>query len=431
LSLPAPRVDLLTTARADYSLILPLARALAERDDVAARLVFTGSHCSANERDGLPELRRTAPLPTALVACQGIGESHAASGLAMAEMTAGFARLWADGGRPDLCVLLGDRFELLPPASLAVLLGMPICHLYGGEEDVSYCFDTQVRNAVTKMAHLHLVMHEAQRERLLRMGEEDWRIHVCGNTAIADIAVAAGEADAAFAAHARATGLPDGPLLAACYLPPTAVPGFWRQELPMLFEALAAWPDHHVVWAGVNADPESRPIQAAIEAECARRGNHRFEANLGRARYFGLLRRARALVGNSSSGLLEAASFGLPVVNVGIRQTGRLCGDNVLSVPAEPAALGAALATALADPAFRAAARAAGNPFVRADAAGRMAELIVRAAGAAPTGLLLKRTAEGNPARVGGLQRVPEYPPIATMHAAAALADRPAGGQGA
>lgn len=410
-----PQIDVVTTARADYSMVAPIAQALVSRADVSCRVVFTGSHFSDNERPDLAARKSGITAAHAEVSCEGIGQGLAASGLAMAQMTDGFVRLWTEHS-PDICLLLGDRFELMPPASVAVLMGVPLCHVFGGEEDVSYCFDTQVRNAVTKMAHVHLVMHEAQRRRLLDMGEEGWRIHVCGNPAVDDIAGLLPQASRAFADYAREAALPlKAPIIVACYLPPTSLPAKWREELPALLRALDRWPDHSVIWAGVNTDPESTEIQAAIERHCETHTNHRFIPNLGRLRYYGLLDRAALLVGNSSSGLLEAASFKLPVVNVGIRQTGRLCGDNVINVPARVRAIEAAIGRGLGDRGFLRRVATMANPFHRKGAARMMARIVAKAAAADRPRLLLKRTMAGNPRRMGRLQRVAEYPPLAAM----------------
>jgi UDP-hydrolysing UDP-N-acetyl-D-glucosamine 2-epimerase len=394
-----------TTSRADYSLIHPIARALAHRDGVAARFVFTGAHYADNEKGGLDALMAGCGVDAIGVPAEGIGLSEGASAAAMAAMTGGFGRLWADR-RPSACVLLGDRYELLPPASVAVLYGMAIVHVFGGEEDVSYCFDTQVRNGVTKMAHLHLVMHAAMRERLLRMGEEAWRILVIGNPALEGRPRDGGAAFRAAAATGRWGG---GPYIAACYLPPTAFPGRWSEELDALLAALDAFPKHTVIWAGVNADPESPAIKARLEAHCVARRNHVFVVNLGAALFASLLEAADVIVGNSSSGLLEAPSYGLPNVTIGVRQTGRLTGAEALIVPAESGAIARALVTAVGDSEFRGRVAAAGNPYHRPGAAGAAADAIMAALAQERAALMLKRTLNDNPKEWMGLKRVPEY----------------------
>lgn len=409
-----PQIDVITTSRADFSLIGPVARELSSYNEVVTRLIVSGSHFGERglgffDGDETPQLQHIGvPAP-------GIGKSSGGSAAALAAMMAGFGVLWAKDP-PALVVLLGDRFELLPIMSIAVLYGLPIAHLFGGEEDVSYCFDTQVRNALTKASHLHLVAHDAQRMRLLAMGEEAWRIHICGNPAIAEVEVDAENQLNAFDAWARSVVLPAGELIAACYLPATAVPGLWRAELEAIGAALDQFPERCVVWAGVNADPEAEDIRMAIEARCARHPRERFVAGLGRARYFGLLRRARLMLGNSSSGLLEAASFGLPVVNVGVRQTGRLSGQNVTNVPGDKVLIAKAISQYLSEgrPYHLK------NPFWRSDTLQRIGSLLMSAARVDRTALMLKRM-PGAEFLTAGLERVPEYPPYAEFNAGQAF----------
>ncbi len=413
---PAQRIDVVTTSRADFSLIAPIARSLGRRVGLTVRLVFSGAHHSDNEKDGLQTLMSECGVATATVEAEGIGGSDMANAAAMAAMMSGFGRLWSED-RPAACVLLGDRYELLPPASIAVLYGIVIAHVFGGEEDVSYCFDTQVRNGITKMAHLHLVMHAAMRERLLRMGEEDWRISVIGNPALEDRPRDGG---AAFRAAASERGWGRGPYIAACYLPPTAFPGRWHGELDALLAALDDFGGHTVIWAGVNADPESPAIAARLQAHCAARRNQVFVANLGAQLFASLLEAADAIVGNSSSGLLEAPTHGLPNVTVGIRQTGRLTGAEALIVPAESAAIRGALAAAIGDAALRGRVAAGGNPYFRRGAAEAAADVIARTLKFDRDALMLKRALPDNPAEWMGLKRVPEYSPLAERRAAPA-----------
>jgi UDP-hydrolysing UDP-N-acetyl-D-glucosamine 2-epimerase len=402
---PRLRIDVVTGSRADYSLILPIARALSRNAAARARLVFTGAHFGDNEKSGVDALMAGCGVPALAVPADGIGRSEQASATSMAAMVDGFGRLWSDE-RPDACVLLGDRFELLPPASVAVPYNMAIAHVFGGEEDVSFCFDSLVRDALTKMAHVHLVMHEAMRERLLRMGEQPWRIAVIGNPSLENRTLDGG---AAFRAAAAANGWGGGPYIAACYLPPTAFPGLWSAELEALLSALADWPQHTVIWAGVNADPESRPIEARLRGHCAAHPNHVFVTNLGSALFPSLLQAADVIVGNSSSGLIEAPSYGLPNITVGVRQTGRLTISHALIVPADSDAIRQALAKAIRDTEFRRRVAATENPYHRPGGADSAAEFIVRTLSQDRNHVFNKRHLTDNPTSWMGLKRVPEY----------------------
>lgn len=399
------RIDVVTTARADYGLVTPVAHAIHQHPELEARMIFTGSHYARSEGFNLEERRAELPFKTAGIPCKGIGESLMDSGAALGEMVSGFSRLWADS-TPDLVALPGDRYELLPPASAAVLFGIPIAHLFGGEVDLAYCLDTQVRDALTKMAHIHFVTHSVMRHRLREMGEEDWRIVVTGNPAVDQLT----PDSAAFDGFAKERGWNTARLIAACYLPPTTCRDALDTELSALLGALAEWPNHLIVWAGVNTDPGAEEIESRLRRHAAEHSNHVIVSGLGTPRFHGLLRRAQALVGNSSSGLLEAASFGLPVVNVGVRQTGRLCGENVINVPGERAAIAGALHTALEDAAFRGRAAHVVNPFYTGNAANRIANSIAEMLKRGRAELMLKRAVQGNPSTIDGVARVPEYP---------------------
>ena len=168
-----------------------------------------------------------------------------------------------------------------------------------------------------------------------------------------------------------------------------------------------------VVWNSVNVDPGGDAVARRLHALSGSAKGHVFVESLGRERYFGLLSCARAVVGNSSSGLLEAASFGLPVVNVGVRQTGRLAGDNVLVVPGEAGAVRRAVRKALGDEVFRRACAAAANPFLRPDAARTIAEGIATLLELPPEQFQIKRAVRGNPRRFAALKRSVEFPPLA------------------
>lgn len=392
----AKSIDVVTTSRADLSYTLPLAAAIAARPGMKARLLACGpvaGHVDAG----------AAPCPVVSLPADGLGQGLVESGHAMGDLLGRLTALWAEAP-PDLVVLPCDRYEVLAPATAAMLLNLPLGHLYGGEEDVAYSIDTRVRNALTKMAHCHFVMHEATAARLRRMGEEDWRIAVCGSTSVSALRPDAGP----FLDYARERGWGEGPFICATYLPLTTFRENSLAELEAMIAACRRFGGHTFVWNSVNADPGGIEVRRRIEALCAAEPNHVFVESLGARRYFGLLSCAAAVVGNSSSGLVETAGFGVPTVNVGIRQTGRLGGENLIFVPAEANAIARGLRKALFDQDFRKAARAP-NPFVKGDAAALAAEAIAGFLAMPAGAFLIKRAVKGNPRRVGGLKRSVEF----------------------
>ena len=318
-------------------------------------------------------------------------------------MSSRFSEFWSKE-KPDCVVFVGDRFELLAPVSIAVLLNVVIVHAYGGECDVSYCIDTRVRNAITSLSHLHFVAHDEMKKRLISYGEEAWRIHSIGNVALAHANSADGSA---FKEYAKKQGWGEGPFIAACYLPTTSVSGATNQEFHTLLHAVREFQDYTFIWAGVNADAGSDEIRKALLDLSLREQNHHFVEGLGTTLFYGLLQSSKCLVGNSSSGFLEAASFNLPVINVGTRQIGRLSSDNVVNVRGNSDAIKRALATALSD-ADQSRRTSICNPFYVNGAADQMARILYGLFQEKKDDLLIKRYISGDPAKLGSLVRCQE-----------------------
>lgn len=393
------RIDIVTTARADFSYVLPVAVAAAAHPALDARLIACGSTA-----DDLAD----SPCPLISIPATGLGKSFAQSGIAVGEMLGQLTTLWA-ASSPDMVVIPADRFEILGPATAATLLNLHIAHLWGGELDIAYAIDTRVRNALTKLAHLHFVMHEGAALRLRQMGEEPWRIVVCGSSSIGTQS----SDPSAFLDFAREQGWGSGPFIAATYLPLTTFPENTLDELESLISVLTQLNGYTVIWSSSNTDPGAQPVANRILRLCREHHNHFFIETLGRKRYFGLLSCAEIMVGNSSSGLVETPSFGLPTVNIGVRQIGRLGGDNVLHVPGKAKAIARAINKALHDQAFRMTARSSPH-FGRADAADVIVAKIVDFLGQSPLQTYIKRGVKGNPRRIAGLKRAPDYPTIVT-----------------
>lgn len=290
-------------------------------------------------------------------------------GSAMVQLAGAFERL-----RPDLVLVLGDRIELLAVASAATAFRLPIFHLHGGETTEG-ALDEAVRHAVTKLSHIHLLAARPYATRVASMGEERWRIRTVGAPGLD---------------HLRRTTLPqladvlarvglpadDGrPLFLVTEHPVTLRPRESRLEARALARAVSSFKARVVVTAP-NTDQEHRAVLAELRRMRGPLCDVRFVASLGTAAYWTLLRAADVVVGNSSSGLLEAPSFGTPVVNVGDRQRGRLRARNVIDVQPDEVAIRAAIARALTAR-FRATARRAVNPYGRPGASDRIVRTLL------------------------------------------------------
>lgn len=277
-------------------------------------------------------------------------------GRRMGALTTAFAGVLADE-RPDMVVLTGDRYETLAAAGAASLAGVVIAHLHGGELTLG-AMDDAFRHAITKLAHLHFPATEAAAARLIRMGEEDWRITLAGAPGL-DLLMSAPPMPRG--GFFRALSMDDpGDFILATWHPETLAADGGATGLEALLAALAET-GRPVLFTGVNADPGGAGQAAHIHRWAEGQAAIHLIPSLGPL-YAPALAHAAVMAGNSSSGIIEAAAFALPVVNVCDRQKGRDRGANVLDAGPDPAAVRQALTRAL-DPAFRSSLTGMANPY--------------------------------------------------------------------
>ena len=361
-------IGVITAGRSDYGIYQPILRRIRVCADLRLHLVVTGSHLAGDRGRTIGEIRRDGfvigdrvdMLPAADTA-RGVAE-------AMGKGMNAFARIYARR-RLDLLLVLGDRFEMHAAVAAAVPFSLPVAHLHGGEITEG-AMDELFRHSITKMSHLHFVATNPYRDRLLRMGEESWRVKVTGAPALDNLREMRLMSRALVE---KKTGMTfDPPPLLATFHPVTLEQGRGYAQVEEFLAALdrAGLP---VLFTYPNVDMGSRVIIRAIQRFVDAHPGCRFAANLGTPLYFSAMKYAAAMVGNSSSGIIEAASFGLPVVNVGNRQAGRIHGRNVVEVPCERARILAAIRR-VTFTAFRKKITGMRNPY----GDGRAAERIVR-----------------------------------------------------
>ena len=239
---------------------------------------------------------------------------------------------------PDTVLVVGDRLDMMPAATATVPFNVPLVHLHGGEVTEG-AVDDRIRHAVTKLAHLHCVSSKRARERLLGMGEEAWRIHVTGAPGLDTLVVAPRLGRREFLAKVGMAG--DDSLRLVTVHPETNAPDPLA-PLDAVLSALETRPAPTLITAP-NSDPAGADARRRIDTFVARHGWAAFRETLGSTLYPNSLRHAAVMVGNSSSGIIEAGLFGLPVVNVGDRQAGRERGVNVTDVASDVRAVTAAL----------------------------------------------------------------------------------------
>jgi UDP-hydrolysing UDP-N-acetyl-D-glucosamine 2-epimerase len=335
------RIGVVTTSRADYSHLYWPLRELQTHADIDLGLLVLGPHMSPEfgmtvreiERDGFPIVARMECLLSSDTDT-GMAKTIGIAILSLADaLTA-----W----RPDLLLLIADRYEMLAPAATALALRIPMAHIEGGEVSQG-AIDDQVRNALTKMAHLHFTSTGLARERVIAMGEEAWRVHRAGAPSL-DHLKRSKLLDRE-ALQKRLGMRFDAPAILIAWHPVTILKDT-NAEADALFTTLAQTAGQ-LIFVYPNTDAGSHALVERTRALAGTRPDTHIFVNLDAVTYWSLLGQVDAMIGNSSSGIMEAASFALPVVNVGMRQQGRERSRNILDVPAEADAISAALAQAL------------------------------------------------------------------------------------
>ncbi len=321
-------IGVVTVGRSDYGIYRPVLERIRDDSELELRLYVSGMHLSPEfgltvaeiEADGFPIAGRIEMLEPSDDP-EGIARS-------MGRGTSGFAAAFARS-RPDVLLVLGDRFEMHAGAVAAVPFLIPIAHVHGGESTEG-AIDEQLRHSLTKLAHLHFASTEEYARRIVQMGEEPWRVVVSGAPALDSVASFDPlDREELVARHGIRL---NGPPLLVTYHPVTLE---YEQAGEQVRELLAALDEsgRDLVFTCPNADTGTRAVQGPVEEYAARNPRRAtLVANLGSRAYFTLMQEAAAMVGNSSSGIVEAASFKLPVVNVGTRQQGRLRAANVIDV---------------------------------------------------------------------------------------------------
>jgi len=374
------RIAVVTTTRADFGIYRPLLKRLAGDAGITLQLIAGGMHLRPEFGMTIREIEEAGFAVAARVDCLAGDDSPIGIAEAMARATRGFAEAYA-ALAPDIAVILGDRFEMHAAAVAAQPLRLPLAHLHGGELTLG-AQDDSWRHSMTKLAHLHFVATEAFRRRVLQMGEEPWRVVVCGALGLDNLTDTPPLPPAELEAR---IGLPLTPApLLVTFHPETRDAAPAAEQAEALLKALgdAGLP---VVFTAPNADAGGRDIRRLIETYVAAHAAARLVDNLGTPGNFALMGKAAAMVGNSSSGIIEAASFGLPVVNIGDRQQGRPRAANVIDVPRQADAILAGIRRATSGT-FRATLAGLGNPYAAEHPAG---EIIHRALTSVPLGDVL------------------------------------------
>lgn len=368
------KICVVTGTRAEYGLLYWLMKDIADDPDLDLQVIATGMHLSPEfglthrqiEKDGFAldakvEMLLSSDTPTGIAKSIGLG-------------VIGFADAF-DRLRPDLVVLLGDRFEILAAAQAAMAARLPMAHLHGGEVTEGV-IDEAIRHAITKMAHLHFTAAEPYRRRVIQLGEDPARVFNVGAVGL-DHLTRMPLLDRGELAQSLDFSLePGGPIFLCTYHPVTLRQDDAGQAMGQLLAALDRFPQARIVFTKGNADTGGRIINQMVDEYAARYpGRVAAFTSLGQVRYLSVLRLADVVVGNSSSGIIEAPATRTPTVNIGPRQDGRLRADSIIDCGESADAIAQALTQAMS-PSFRQRIATVECPFGDGRASGRIKQVL-------------------------------------------------------
>ncbi|MES2770822.1 MAG: UDP-N-acetylglucosamine 2-epimerase [Pseudomonadota bacterium] len=333
------KICFITGTRAEYGLLRGVMQATLNEASFTLQLIATGSHLSPEfgltyreiEDDGFA-IDRKLELLLSSDSAQGTAKSM---GLGMIAFADAFASL-----KPDLLVVLGDRFEIFAAVAAALVAKIPVAHLHGGEVTEG-AFDDALRHAITKMSHLHFVAAEDYRRRVIQLGEDPQRVFNVGGLGVDAIAhtqlLSRSELEASLDFRLREQNL------LVTFHPPTLDETDATQQMDAMLTALAELPELGLIITLPNADVGGRALIKLIHDFAAEHANTVVFPSLGRVRYLSCLAQVDGVLGNSSSGLLEAPTYRKGTINIGNRQQGRLKAESVIDCAADVQAISQAI----------------------------------------------------------------------------------------
>ena len=338
------KICVVTGTRAEYGLLRRMLLILRNDPQIELQLVVTGSHLSPSHGMTVDEIEGDGFVPVAKLSVDLSDDSKLATVKAMADVTSQIAETLSSLA-PDVVVLLGDRYEILATAQAALILDIPVAHIHGGEI-TSGAFDDNIRHAITKMSSLHFVAAEEYARRVVQLGEQPSSVLNVGSLGVEN-ALASKPMNKSDLSKALNVEL-ESPILLVTYHPTTRSTMSVNEEIDQVLSALENFSYCSIVFTGVNADPGNADVSSQIAKFVQRDTRLRsLHASLGQSKYLSLLNLCDVVIGNSSSGIIEAPAFGKPTVNIGNRQDGRLRADSIIDVGVTKQEIQTAIETAL------------------------------------------------------------------------------------
>lgn len=323
------KICVVTTSRSDFGLLRGLMNKIQSDGSLRLQVIASGMHLSREFGSTWRDIEREGFRIDRRVRIGLRGDSSVANVNSIGAGLKGFGKAFAEL-KPEIVVLLGDRFELFAPSVAALMLRIPIAHIHGGELSEG-AIDDSVRHAITKMASLHFPATEAYRRRIIQMGEAPRRVFNFGAPGLDQLY---GSASLNRAELEKELGFPlRNPIALVTYHPVTRDTDSASDQTRSLVNGIQA-SGVSAVFTMANADAQGAAINLHLQAVCAANPDRfKWLPHLGHRRYLACLAHFNVMVGNSSSGITEAPSFRLPVVNIGDRQRGRVRAPNIIDVP--------------------------------------------------------------------------------------------------
>ncbi len=373
--MPLRKICVVTGSRAEYGLLYWLLKEIQADSDLQLQIIATGMHLSTEfgltyrtilednfNIDARVEMLLSSDTPVGITKSIGLG-------------VIGFAEA-LERLKPDTMVVLGDRYEILAAVQAALVARIPVAHIHGGETTEG-AIDESIRHAVTKMSHLHFVAAEPYRTRVIQLGEHPDTVYNVGALGIENIR------RLQLLDKAQLEQSMNFELGSMCFLvtyhPATLGTASSHAVMQALLDALDLFPDARIVFTKPNSDTDGRILGQMID-EYARHNTGRAAVftTLGQVRYLSALRLVAAVIGNSSSGIIEAPAFATPTVNIGNRQSGRLKAGSIIDCTETTESIATAIKKALSDP-FRDAIKQGDLPYGSGESAAFIKERLKQA----------------------------------------------------
>jgi GDP/UDP-N,N'-diacetylbacillosamine 2-epimerase (hydrolysing) len=366
------RIGIMTGTRAEYGLLKPLMQEINKDNDLELYLIVSGMHLSPEfgmtykeiEGDGFQinakvEMLLSSDSPAGISKSIGLGVIGFADEFQRADL--------------DMLILLGDRYEALSAAICALVMRIPIAHLHGGELTEG-AIDEGIRHSITKMSYLHFTSTEQYRNRVIQLGENPERVFYVGALGVENIKkinlMTKEELERSI--HFEI----DENTVIVTYHPVTLENNTVEEQFLNLLKVLDRNPKIRMIFTKANADTNGRIVNELIDKYAAQNSERACAfVSLGQKRYLSALKYCRIVIGNSSSGIIEAPSFGKPIINIGDRQKGRICADSVINCGYTQQEIQQAMETALTEE-FENKARNCRNPYEKENTAANIISVI-------------------------------------------------------